>query len=436
MEVTKELIVNCLKELRKNQSKYTVNKRYYEGDMDILKNYAMNVSRSNIKVVVNFVKRFIDERVSYITANPVNYISRTGDSNITNTVNANLGTWDKLHNQSLLKQAQIYGKSFELAYLDENAEFQEMVLTPLNCYVLKSNKAGEGSILALHIFKEMFDDVTEYLDVYTKTEIQHYTCASTAITYINSDTHPFGCVPVNVLKANEEELSLVKDIKSLNDAFNNVLSDLVNEVSDFRQCFMTVTGAELTEEEATKMKETGIIHIPADGKIGYLIKTINDQFVQNLLKELEEKMFKAVSTIDSNQALQSNTSSLSIRARLFLLETICGLIQAELEATIRQRLSIYFRIEVMKTNKLFNQKDLIIKFTPNIPSDIASIADSISKLQTIVSQKTLLSLLPFVENPELELAQFKKEQEDIIDLDKITAPTESTLVEGDINANV
>jgi len=168
------------------------------------------------------------------------------------------------------------------------------------------------------------------------------------------------------------------------------------------------------------MKASGIIHVPANGTIGYLVKQINDTFVQNLLTELESKMFKAVSTIDSNEKMQSNTSSLAIRSRLFLLETICGLIQSELEATIRERLTMFFRINNIRANQLFSHKDLIIKFTPNIPSDIASIADSISKLIAVVSQKTLLSLLPFVDNPELELAQYKKEQEDVINLDLIT----------------
>lgn len=418
MEITNELIINCLKELRSNQRKYKMNKDYYEGNMDILRNYAMQEARSNIKVVVNFVKRFIDERVSYITANPVNYISRSGNKSIIDTIDMNIATWDKLHNQNLLKQAQIYGKSFELSYIDENADYKSMVLTPINCYVLESSKAGEGNILALHLFIQRFDK-TEYLDVYTANEIKHYICKGNSIEFISSDSHVFGKVPVNILKANQEEISLINDIKSLNDSYNNVLSDLVNEVSDFRACFMTVTGATLTEEEATKMKTTGIIHIPANGNIGYLVKQINDTFVQNLLVELESKMFKAVSTIDSNEKMQSNNSGIAIRSRLFLLETVCGLIQSELEATIRQRLSLFFRVESIKTNTLYNQKDLIIKFTPNIPSDITSIADSISKLQTIVSQKTLLSLLPFVENPELEMEQFKKEQGEMVDFDNL-----------------
>ena len=418
MEINEELIINCLKELRSNQRKYAVNKRYYESDHDILHNYSMQDARSNMKCVVNYTKRFIDERVSYITSNPINYISRSGNKAITEVIDSNIATWDKLHNQNLLKQAQIYGKAYELYYFDEFADFKALTLTPMNCYILESTRAGEGNVLALHVFTQQFDK-TEYLDVYTSSQILHYTVKNTTIQYIGYDDHVFGKVPLSIIRANAEEISLIMDIKSLNDSYNNVLSDLINEVSDFRACFMTVTGAELTEEKAKLMKASGIIHVPANGTINYLVKQINDDFVQNLLVELEDKMFKAVSTIDSNEKMQSNTSSLAIRSRLFLLETICGLIQSELEATIRQRLNTFFKSIEMKTSKIYDQKDLIIKFTPNIPSDIASIADSISKLQTVVSQKTLLSLLPFVDNPDLELAQFKAEQEQMINLDTI-----------------
>ncbi|MDK2800575.1 MAG: hypothetical protein PWQ70_2194 [Clostridiales bacterium] len=419
MQITEKLILNCLTELRVQQSKYKTYKRYYEGDHDILYNYAMQDARSNMKVVVNFCKRFIDERVSYITTNPINYISRSGDNEIINVIEKNIAINEKLNNQNLLKQAQIYGKAYALAYLDSNTEFRTLTLTPLNCYVLESERVGEGSILALHTFKQKFDD-TEYLDVYTSNQILHYIVKSNNLEYIGSNEHYFGQVPVIVCRANAEERSLIDDIKSLNDSYNNVLSDLVNEVSDFRQCFMKVINAELTEEEALKMKKSGIIHITGDkADINYLTKQINDVFVQNLLQELEEKMFKTVSTIDSNEKMQSNTSSVAIRSRLFLLESICGLIQAELEQAIRQKLQMFFTLYAIKTKKKYTHKDIIIKFTPNIPNDIASLSDSISKLKDIVSQRTLLSLLPFIENPDAEIEQFKKEQEEIIDLDKV-----------------
>ncbi len=424
MQITEKLILDCYKELKVQQSNYNLYKRYYEGDHDILHNYAMQDARSNMKVVVNFCKRFIDERISYITTNPITYISRSGDHEIIDTIERNIAINEKLSNQNLLKQSQIYGKAYSLAYLDYKGDFKTITLTPINCYVLQSERAGERNILALHTFKQKFNNV-EYMDVYTPAKILHYKVeydkdsSSDKLIYIGEDSHYFGQVPIIVCRANAEERSLIQDIKSLNDSFNNVLSDLVNEVSDFRQCFMVVTNSELPEEEALKMKKSGILHVKGDkSSITYLVKQIQDTFVQNLLTQLEEKMFKTVSTIDSNEKLQSNTSSLSIRARLFLLESISGLIQSELEQAIREKMQLFFNIYALKTNKAYNNNDIVIRFTPNVPSDIASLADSMSKLKDFVSHKTLLSLLPFIENPDQEMEQFQREQE-FINLDDI-----------------
>lgn len=399
-----EIIKQLYNEFLMSKYKYITNKDYYEGRHSILYDYALQDARSNLKCVVNYCKRFIDERVSYISTNAVNYTSKSGNDKAVELIDNNIGIWDKLHNQNLLKQAQIYGEAYELYYFDEFGEFKTLILNPLNCYVLK-NESGKVEI-ALREYNLKWDNDT-YLEVYTANEITTYKVSDFSI--LESEKHRFGVVPITVCCANEESKSLIDDIKLLNDAYNNVLSDLVNEVSDFRQCFLTVTGAELTKKEALLMRESGIIQIPDSSKIDYLTKQINDTFVQNLLNELEEKMYKTVSTIDSNERMQSNTSSVAIRSRLYLLESACGLIQSYLEQTIRRRLQIFSSIQTDKANK-FDYKDINIKFTANIPSDIASLSDSISKLKDVVSQKTLLSLLPFVENVDLEIKQFEEEQ--------------------------
>jgi SPP1 family phage portal protein len=261
-------------------------------------------------------------------------------------------------------------------------------------------------------------DTDTYLEVYTADDVTTYN-VSAGFKVVANELHRFGTVPLSVCKANEDSKSLIDDIKSLNDAYNNVLSDLVNEVSDFRQCFMTVTGATITNESILSSKATGVIVVPDGAEISYLVKDINDSFVKNLLQELEEKMYKIVSTIDSNEKMQSNTSSVALRSRLYLLENTCGLIQGYLEQAIRNRLKLFSSIQINESDK-FDYKDIKIKFTANIPSDLLGLADIISKLKDVVSQKTLLTLLPFVENADLELQRFQEQRNSELDLlDKV-----------------
>ncbi|MMZ64928.1 Phage portal protein, SPP1 Gp6-like [compost metagenome] len=59
-----------------------------------------------------------------------------------------------------------------------------------------------------------------------------------------------------------------------------------------------------------------------------------------------------------------------------------------------------------------------MKFTRNLPTDLVGMADMIVKLKEVVSQETLLTLLPFVENPKLEFNKFHSEQQRLADVSK------------------
>jgi SPP1 family phage portal protein len=243
---------------------------------------------------------------------------------------------------------------------------------------------------------------------------------------IKSRTHIFGKPPVKVLSANMDRKSLLDDIKSLQDAYNNVISDLVNEVSDFRQALMRVVGAVFEAEDISKMIESGVIQLPPNSEVDYLIKNINDTFVQNLLNSLEEKIYKVSNHIDTNEKLVSNISGVTLRSRLIALESKCSLIQNMMEDLIKNRLKCYFYYLKQTSNALYNYKDIKVKFTANIPADLTGLADVCVKLIPLVSQETLLSLLPFIENPDVELQKFNNEQESkMINLDYVE--------DGDIN---
>ena len=421
MKVDKELILRCLKELRKNQVKYKKYKDYYDGKHDIQNNYAMNESRSNQKVVVNFFKKFINDEIAYSIGNPISYISTVGDNDLITTIDLNFGYWSKVHDQELLKQANIFGESYELHYISNNGDFKATVYNPLQMFVLESGNAEKEVELAIQIYKENVFSENEMIDVYYNNIIEHYQIIDDDnIKLIGTDTHIFDKPPVVVCSANTERRSMLDDIKSENDAFNTVLSDYVNEISDFRNALLKITGAEtLGEEELKKMKKVGAIQIPVSAEVSYLIKNMEDSFIQNSLTTLEDKIYKLASHIDTNEKLQSNLSGTALRSRMIALENKCLLMQSMIELVIKKRLRNFFEYLKITKGHEYDYRTIKLKLTMNIPSDINLIADSISKLRGLASDETLLSLLPFVENPQIELEKRRKEQEaETIDLDK------------------
>ncbi len=153
----------------------------------------------------------------------------------------------------------------------------------------------------MHTYKLKFEDTT-YIDVYTDKEILHF---DDEFEKINKPTkHIFGSVPVALCQLSEEgkDDTLFKDLKGLQDAYETNLSDISNEISDFRNAYMVLTGVQIDEKDIPKMKELGVIQIKTkDGKAAWLIKNINDTFIQNTLNTLEDKMYQLSSHINHNE---------------------------------------------------------------------------------------------------------------------------------------
>ena len=72
--------------------------------------------------------------------------------------------------------------------------------------------------------------------------------------------------------------------------------------------------------------------------------------------------------------------------------------------------------------KSYTEDDKIIQtYTRSLPMDLSALADSISKLNGVVSRRTLMTQLDFVSDAALEEEQLRKEQEELIELEATKA---------------
>lgn len=409
MQITENLIKQCLTELENNFNIKEKYKNYYEGNHSILNDYDMQDSRSNRKLVFNFPRKFIDNETGYLLGKPVNFISKSDNKSIVECIDRNSSHWDKEHNLSLRKQSEIFGESYELNYLNTDGEFCATVLTPLECYVLEDGTAERTVHVAIHKFKRLFDE-TEYVDVYTDLEILHYKLIEDSeLELVGKHNHIFGRVPVIICPANSERKSGFEDLISLFDAYNALNSDLVNEISDHRNAYLIIENAKIEEEDLLKMKQMGIIQVPKGGAVKWLTKDINDSFVKNELENIERKIYDMMDEVNFNENWASNTSSLALRNKLLNLENRVSMRQAFMEKVIKERLKNLFVYIQKKEGSIFDYRDVAVKFTRNLPTDLVGLADVIVKLKDICSQETLLTLLPFIESPTIEMQKYKKE---------------------------
>jgi SPP1 family phage portal protein len=419
-----------LKLVKKIYGQYNANKyvhekmyRYYKGDTDAMRNYKFISERSNIKTNTNYMKKFIKEEVSYTVGNDITYESKSDDNEIVKDIEYYTAHWNELHDPDLMKYLLVFTKVYEIYYLDENIDFCSKIIKPTNGYAYVDNS---GKVLFfIHAFKNDFDTVNQYIDVYTDSYIYHFDSKFNEIE--NPTYNIFGEVPVSVgvLTFEEYHDSLYGDIKGLQDAFETNFSDIGNEISDFRNAYLVFTGCEMDPELLPAMKEKGMLNAKdKDSTIQWLIKNINDTFIQNTLDRYVDTMYQMSCHINHNEGMVSNLSGIALRSRLIALENKCELEEKAHKNIVKNRNRFLCMYLNLKKSKNYDYKDINALYTPNIPTDDAATAQMLSVVpEGVLSKDTSRGRFSFVSNKVAEAEKVKKEQDaetPTINLNKVT----------------
>src|SRR5699024_10075821 len=275
----KELQKKLYNEFQTNKPDYEKMYDYYIGDTDTDQDYKMITPRSHNIVKVNFIKKFIKEEVSYSVGNDINYISKSGNENIVNDIDYYLDHWSEGHDADLAKNMLIYGLAYELYYIDKEGQFTSKIIPPTRGFAV-TDEFGYVEYF-VHVYKLKYqDEVT--IDIYDENDV--YSSDENFIDIQKKKEHIFGQVPVGVCQLSKEgkEDTLYKDLKGLQDAYETNLSDISNEISDFRNAYLKIIGAQFDEDDIDKLKEKGVMEVSdPKAQIEWLIKNINDTFIQN-----------------------------------------------------------------------------------------------------------------------------------------------------------
>ena len=410
------LLKNMIAEYRAALPLYTSMKRYYDGDHDIKYKVIANPKRCNKTVIENFISKFVDEEVNYVLGNPLSFVSKSGNEDALKAIDANLFHWRSNHNALMMRDLEIFGKVYALSYIDHRGRYCERILNPTNA-VAYCNEDGVP-LRFIHFYKRKYD-TAEYYDVYDDHgNIFVYKDGG----LIDQKQHYFRGCPVSVCQMDDISETIFKKIRLLQDTYNDTLSDQASIIGDYRNAYLVVTGVEVTDEISKRLEDHGLLNLPADkgASVSWLLKEMNDAYIQNILTDLRNAMYSATNHIDGNEKLQSNTSSLAIRSRLIFLEQRSKSMFDYVQDAIYDRIERLFEYLAMRGYH-YDVSDIQINFTPNIPVDLVTTVQVITQLGDKLSTETALSLLPFIESPAVEIEKIKKEREEaeMIDLDKI-----------------
>lgn len=387
--------------------------KYYRGKTDAIENYKFITERSNNKVNLNYMKKFIKEETSYAVGKELAYESNSGNVNFIKDINYTITHWKSNHNSDLMKYLLIFSEIYELYYINDEKDLCAKIIKPTEGYAFTDE--FDNIILFIHSYKQKLTNNT-LIDVYTDKNIYHFNDKFEEI--IEPTKHVFGRVPVSYgeLSFEKEDDTIYSDIKGLQDASETNLSDTSNEISDFRNAYLKFLNAQIDPDDIQKMKQLGIIQFSNEkGNAEWLIKNINDTFIQNTLNTFEDKIYQIACHINANEKMQSNISSLALRARLNALENKCTLNINSHKDIIKSRVKFICKYLKIK-GKDYDSKDINIKYTINIPQDDLMTAQILAQVpEGTISKETGRAQFSFIPNAIVEGERVAKEQKEEID---------------------
>lgn len=388
-------------------------KNYYDGKQAILNKAYADASKPCSRTVINYCKNIVDSYDGYLaTPGCISYRSEQDIDDIMNILRYNDYAAE---DADFLLNALIYGIAAELMYIDETGHTRFRLINPTTCFGVCDDSLTGDLLYFVRMYKvNDWDESDTYnVDVYSDYDVKHYTMngANGYLSFVSEEPHYFSQCPANIFTLPDEK-SIFDCIMSLQDAANELVSSEIDDYSAFCDAYLTLIGVDADVEDISSMKENRVLVLPDGAAAQWLTKNANDTQVENILKRIHESIYRIAQCPDfSSESFVGGVSSgVAIRYRLTGMETKAGKIEGEMKKALQRRVEIICGIASLKLGEeVF--RDISIDFKRNIPEDYTSIINMINSLKGTVSDSTLLSLLPFVEDVNAELAAVQEQKQ-------------------------
>lgn len=400
---------------------------YYNGDQLINSREKKDKSAPNNKVVCNHAQDIANTAVGYFLSNAINYSTKEeNDAALDKLTDAFdvAATDDVDHDNGL--DLSIGGCAFEYVYAKEGEAIPlSKNLSNISTFMVYDDTIEQNELFAVYYWEYLpanTDTVRYKAFVMTRHFIYELDLDNEykKRTYVTEEPKPhnFGEVPVIFYKNNKYchgdfELQI-----PLIDAYNTLMSDRLNDKEQFLDSIMVLYGAIMgddeqeTSEAMKELKEHRLLELPEGSKAEYITRTFDENGVEVLRKAIKHDIYTFSHVPDlSDENFAGNTSGVAMEYKLMGLEMITKTKSRYYQQGLKKRIRLYCNYLNLK-NYALNPTSIMVTFKRGLPKNMLELSQIVSNLDGRVSQKTLISQLPFVEDPDGELEVLKREKED------------------------
>ena len=387
---------------------------YYKGRHKIMQRAYEDPSKPNNKVVNPYANYITTLMTGYFIGEPVQYTS--ADEAALEQYKEIMAFNDEPSvNKEIAKWQSVCGEGYEIIYIDKDGNTRFKALPALGMIPIYNDDLEQTLIYVIRYWQTYdieTDQMIDYVEVYSAVDITKYRIdVGGTMHIVDQHYHVFGQVPVTPYYNNAEGQGDFELVISEIDAYDSFESDSVNEADYFADSYLVLSGMEgTTSEDISGMKENRVLVFPEGGEGQWLTKTVNDSWIENEKKRLDQDIHKfsfCPPMTDENFA--SNASGVAMKYKLMGLENKVGVKENEFEKGLRRRIELIYGV-MRKVSGEMAYLDINIVFTRNLPQDLSASVDTVVKLDGVISDETRLALLPLDIDAKEELEKVEEQK--------------------------
>ena len=417
--------------------------KYYEGDHDILRREKKVIGAdgqlvtidnvANNKLVDNQYRKLVDQKTNYVLGKPIT-IATESDEYLAELIKI----FNKRAHRKLRVLAQYAvdgGISWLYPYYDDNLEFKLMVFPSYEMCPIWKDKEHTELHSALRYYGETVlrdhgrHETINRVEWYTEDGIYHFIYRGGSLIpdetprsdYFTQDGKGYNWerLPIIPFKYNHKEIPLIRNVKCLQDALNQVLSDFQNNMEeDPRTSILVLKNYDGTNisEFRQNLATYGVIKVTTvdgvQGGVEALKVEVDAANYQAILMQLKRAIVENGRGFDAKEErMDGDPNQMNIESMYTDIDLDVNGMETEFQAGFEE-LRWFIDQYLEMTKKTVNKDDEVeFVFNRDIFINEDAKIDNVIKSVGVLSEKTLLSRHPWVTNVENEMKSLEEDKQ-------------------------
>lgn len=283
--------------------------RYYRGDQPIL--YRQKVVRPEInnRTVENHALEIVRFMTAQNFGEPVQYVSRKDDENITKMVddlNDLMSTIDKsAYDIELGEWQSICGTAYRFVWVEgvDDTPFEINTLKPKDVFIVYSSRNGNKPLMSVQQIR-----TTEGRNRYIcYTDKWYYEIENSKIDITKTKVNGFFKIPVIEYPNNSRRLSDIEIVITMLDTLNKIQANRIDGIEQFVQAFMKFVNCDIDENKFLEMCQLGAIKVKAQQGVQADVSMITSELKQDQTQIAKDDVYKNILIIEGMPNREQNT---------------------------------------------------------------------------------------------------------------------------------